>query len=283
MEQGLKLGRGRATFEQEHLEAARELLVELALLLDRLGVPGGEVFDPEPGQQAIDVSHHLGGRVRLAGDMGVDLKEVVPGLVQEGGQVGGAQQGDDARRLRDVAREGDLAPVALEQTEALGGLLLDLVREDETVLQAEIVRRTIQLRDGVFRQAVRVKRCNLCSVRSFSEVDLLDPRAQLLEDGVRLVHEVALVEPRAVAAGLAAVLLVAVDPRHLVVAVVDGVADHPLHDELRPGLLPRGAGDARSSFSIAESVLAFTQTQRRLVVCRIGFALVFRQRVGEGT
>src|SRR5690606_169451 len=83
-----------------------KLLVMRALLFERHALPRRGVRHAEPLKQRIEVVANLLRRVGARREIGVDLQEEVTRLVQERGQVRGAEEGDRrAAALRDERRD----------------------------------------------------------------------------------------------------------------------------------------------------------------------------------
>jgi len=87
-EQGLELGAGGFAFQQVLLEGLCPALVMLALLVERVALPGSEIRHAEPREHLVHVLAHLGGRIGQGCEICHHLEEEVTGLVQEGRKIG---------------------------------------------------------------------------------------------------------------------------------------------------------------------------------------------------
>lgn len=86
LEQLALLRARRLAFEQPSLEAARELFVSFAPLIDGQCAPLGRgALEANPIEQGLDVLLELSGRVRPRREVSQNLEEKVPRLVQERG------------------------------------------------------------------------------------------------------------------------------------------------------------------------------------------------------
>ena len=147
IKQRLQLDAWCLAFKQVNLVVVRELLVILALLVNRHVVPCLEVFHAKPLEQRVHVVLDLLRRIRLHCHVGVHGQEEVRGLVQEGRVV--ALLGEDrhqALRIKAAAcRLHESSGLDCAGEEALDGSAVRLVKCQRSSRQ---IGRRCSLLDG---------------------------------------------------------------------------------------------------------------------------------------